>query len=86
MKLTWYGHSAFRLEAGAAKILIDPFLSDNPSWDGHSAFTQGTIWHIDSSDRGRRAVAAARATHHPRARWRDGAGALRRHLDELRHT
>ena len=27
------GHSAFRIEAGAAKILIDPFLSDNPSWD-----------------------------------------------------
>jgi hypothetical protein len=33
MRLTWYGHSAFRIEAVAAKILIDPFLSDNPSWD-----------------------------------------------------
>jgi L-ascorbate metabolism protein UlaG (beta-lactamase superfamily) len=32
MRLTWYGHSAFRIEVGAAKILIDPFLSDNPSW------------------------------------------------------
>lgn len=32
MKLTWYGHSAFCIEVGAAKILIDPFLSDNPSW------------------------------------------------------
>ena len=32
MKLTWRGHSAFRIKAGAAKILIDPFLSDNPSW------------------------------------------------------
>jgi len=31
MKLTWHGHSAFRIEAGAAEILIDPFLSDNPS-------------------------------------------------------
>jgi L-ascorbate metabolism protein UlaG (beta-lactamase superfamily) len=30
MKLTWLGP---RIEAGAAKILIDPFLSDNPSWD-----------------------------------------------------
>lgn len=29
----WHGHSAFRIEAGAAKILIDPFLSDNPSWN-----------------------------------------------------
>ena len=33
MKLTWYGHSACRIEAGPAKTLIDPFLSDNPSSD-----------------------------------------------------
>src|SRR6185503_9808735 len=30
---TWRSHSAFRIGACAAKILIDPFLSDNPSWD-----------------------------------------------------
>ena len=42
MKLTWHGHSAFRIEAGAAKILIDPFLSDNPSWDeGWSGYLTG---------------------------------------------
>ena len=34
MKLTWYGHSAFRVEAGNAKILIDPYLEGNPSWSG----------------------------------------------------
>jgi L-ascorbate metabolism protein UlaG (beta-lactamase superfamily) len=33
MRLTWYGHCAFRSEPGTAKILIDPFLSDTPSWD-----------------------------------------------------
>lgn len=33
MKLTWCGHSAFRIEAGAAKSLIDPSQSDNPSRD-----------------------------------------------------
>ena len=33
MKLTWYGHCAFRVEASAAKILINPFLSDSPSCD-----------------------------------------------------
>lgn len=33
MKLTWHGHSAFRIEAGAGEILSDPFLSDSPSWD-----------------------------------------------------
>jgi L-ascorbate metabolism protein UlaG (beta-lactamase superfamily) len=27
MKLTWRSHSACRIEAGAANILIDPFLS-----------------------------------------------------------
>ncbi|GAA4114741.1 metal-dependent hydrolase [Aminobacter aganoensis] len=32
MKLTWYGHSAFRIEVAGATILIDPFLSGNPSW------------------------------------------------------
>ncbi|TPL92132.1 MBL fold metallo-hydrolase, partial [Mesorhizobium sp. B2-3-10] len=32
MKLTWYGHSAFRIETGDAKILIDPYLIGNPSW------------------------------------------------------
>jgi L-ascorbate metabolism protein UlaG (beta-lactamase superfamily) len=46
MKLTWHGHSAFRIEAGAAKILIDPFLSDISSWDkgwiGYSADENST--------------------------------------------
>lgn len=32
MKITWYGHSAFRVDAGDAAILIDPFLTGNPSW------------------------------------------------------
>jgi L-ascorbate metabolism protein UlaG (beta-lactamase superfamily) len=34
MKLTWYGHSAFRVEVGDARILIDPFLSGNTTWAG----------------------------------------------------
>ncbi|KFB10212.1 metal-dependent hydrolase [Nitratireductor basaltis] len=34
MQVTWYGHSAFRIETGNAKILIDPFLTGNPAWDG----------------------------------------------------
>lgn len=29
--LTWYGHAAFRLDVGEQKVLIDPFLSDNPA-------------------------------------------------------
>jgi hypothetical protein len=39
---TWHGHSAFRIEAGEAGILIDPFLSDNPSRDnGWSGYLTG---------------------------------------------
>ena len=29
IKVTWYGHSAFRLDIGPHRILIDPFLTDN---------------------------------------------------------
>lgn len=29
MKITWFGHSAFRLEIKGAVILIDPFISEN---------------------------------------------------------
>lgn len=31
MTLTWYGHSAFRLESGDNAVLIDPFISGNSS-------------------------------------------------------
>lgn len=34
MKITWYGHSAFGLEFGDKKVLIDPFLAGNPSFEG----------------------------------------------------
>ncbi|MGE0769646.1 MAG: metal-dependent hydrolase [Hyphomicrobiaceae bacterium] len=32
MKITWYGHSCFRIETGASVILIDPFLKSNPTF------------------------------------------------------
>ena len=34
MKITWLGHSAFRLETAKSKILIDPFFSGNPGFSG----------------------------------------------------
>ena len=33
MKPTWHRRSTFHIEAGGTEILIDPFLSDNPSGD-----------------------------------------------------
>ena len=33
MRLTWLGHSGFRMELGEAVLLIDPWLVGNPSFD-----------------------------------------------------
>ena len=59
MKITWYGHSCFRLETGNSVILIDPFLKGNPTfeksgiaWDEatagvtHVALTHGHSDHV----------------------------------------
>ena len=57
MKLTWYGHSAFRVETKSSRILVDPFFSGNPSYrdeyyplaiEGltHIALTHGHADHV----------------------------------------
>ena len=38
MKITWLGHSAFRVEIGESIILFDPFLTGNPKF--HRAFSR----------------------------------------------
>jgi L-ascorbate metabolism protein UlaG (beta-lactamase superfamily) len=30
-RITWYGHAAIGIETGGKRLLIDPFLSDNPA-------------------------------------------------------
>lgn len=37
MKITWLGHSAFRLDTAKASILIDPFFTGNPGFAGLDA-------------------------------------------------
>jgi len=32
MQITWYGHSAFRLDFGSHGVLIDPFFTGNPAF------------------------------------------------------
>ncbi len=39
MKLTWLGHSAFRLETASAVVLVDPFLKGNPTFE-----SSGVSW------------------------------------------
>ena len=33
MKITWFGHSCFRIDTGSSSILIDPFLTGNPTFE-----------------------------------------------------
>jgi L-ascorbate metabolism protein UlaG (beta-lactamase superfamily) len=56
MKITWFGHSNFRLEFGGKVVLIDPFFTGNPSFKGdrdaaikgatHILVTHGHADHI----------------------------------------
>lgn len=66
MKITWFGHSAFRLEFGSSVVLIDPFLTGNPAFKGtveeasrgatHVVLTHGHADHVGDT------VAIAKAT------------------------
>jgi len=33
MKITWFGHSCFRIDTGASRILMDPFLTGNATFE-----------------------------------------------------
>lgn len=56
MQITWYGHSAFRLDFGKHAVLIDPFFTGNPAFvsdrqaaiDGvsHILLTHGHADHV----------------------------------------
>lgn len=57
MKLRWLGHAAFRIETARQTILIDPFLTHNPSFAGqdikdavkgvtHILLTHGHMDHV----------------------------------------
>lgn len=46
MKITWYGHSAFRLDFGGTAVLIDPFFTGNPGFGGDKDAAATGISHI----------------------------------------
>jgi L-ascorbate metabolism protein UlaG (beta-lactamase superfamily) len=46
MKLTWFGHSAFRLDLAGASLLIDPFFTGNPSFEGDVGVVSEGVSHI----------------------------------------
>lgn len=46
MKVTWFGHSAFRVETGSAVIMIDPFLTGNPTFKGDAKQAAKGTTHV----------------------------------------
>ena len=46
MRITWFGHSAFRLEFSDKVVLIDPFFTGNPAFDGDRATATKGATHI----------------------------------------
>lgn len=46
MKITWFGHSAFRLDFGKSVVLIDPFFTGNPAFTGDRAAAVKGATHI----------------------------------------
>jgi L-ascorbate metabolism protein UlaG (beta-lactamase superfamily) len=45
MRLTWFGHSAFRIEFGAVRIMIDPFIP-NPTYKGSAREAAAGCTHV----------------------------------------
>ncbi|NVK33236.1 MAG: metal-dependent hydrolase [Rhodobacteraceae bacterium] len=86
MKLTWYGHAAFKLEIADASILIDPFLSGNPSFpkeltaesvgDGvtHIVLTHGHDDHIGDTIEIARATGAQLTSNAEICGWANSKG------------
>ncbi|CAN5507189.1 metal-dependent hydrolase [soil metagenome] len=46
MKVTYFGHSAFRIETGKAVIMLDPFLSGNPLFKGDAKVAARGATHV----------------------------------------
>jgi L-ascorbate metabolism protein UlaG (beta-lactamase superfamily) len=46
MKITWLGHSAFRVDLRESHILIDPFLTGNPKFTGSLDEAAAGITHV----------------------------------------
>ena len=46
MQITWYGHSAFRLDFSGQAVLIDPFFTGNPAFVSDKAAAIKNVTHI----------------------------------------
>ena len=46
MKITYFGHSAFRIEIGKSVLMLDPFLTGNPLFKGNSKDVSRGATHV----------------------------------------
>jgi L-ascorbate metabolism protein UlaG (beta-lactamase superfamily) len=46
MQITWYGHSAFRLDFKGTAVLIDPFFTGNPAFNSDKGAAIKGVSHI----------------------------------------
>ncbi len=85
MKLTWFGHSAFALEFADNKVLIDPFLSGNPKFEGdvekvaagctHVLLTHGHNDHVGDTLHILKSTGAQLVANYEICVWMSGQGA-----------
>ena len=79
MRITWFGHSTFRLEFGSTVMMLDPFLTGNPSFIGdaeavtkdctHIAITHGHADHVGDAVAISKRTGAPVATNYDLALW-----------------
>jgi L-ascorbate metabolism protein UlaG (beta-lactamase superfamily) len=46
MQITWFGHSAFRLDFAGKAVLIDPFFTGNPAFVSDKGAAIKGVTHI----------------------------------------
>jgi L-ascorbate metabolism protein UlaG (beta-lactamase superfamily) len=79
MRITWFGHSTFRLEFGSTVLMIDPFLTGNPAFSGDPeqasagttaiAITHGHADHVGDATAISKRTGAPVATNFDLAMW-----------------
>lgn len=84
MQITWFGHSAFRLDFAGKAVLIDPFFTGNPAFTSdrnaaikgvtHIVLTHGHSDHVGDAIDISKATGAPVITNYDLCMWLAGKG------------
>lgn len=84
MQITWFGHSAFRLDFGGKAVLIDPFFTGNPSFTSdrnaaikgvtHVVLTHGHSDHVGDAIDISKTTGATVTANYDLCMWLAGKG------------